>query len=63
MSTETTRELSITFSSGGYQSFEEIESGCTTAQIVTFASVCGGILSGTLEAVDISDRQTITFGS
>ena len=57
------REISITFTSGVYQSFEEVETGCTTAQITTFAEVCGSVVGGVVDEIAISDVQRIKFGS
>ena len=60
---ELSREISITFTSGGYQNFDEVETGCTVAQITTLAEVCGSIVGGVVDEIEISDVTTLKFGS
>lgn len=58
-----TRDIDITFKNEAYQSFSEVETDCTEAQISAFADVCGTILGGAVSEISISDIRTLKFGS
>lgn len=60
------RNLIIWFGTGGAQkqhNFDEIESGCTEAQVLTFAQACSSIVGSSISEFEIHDVVTLRFGS